>query len=174
MEILGIGPLELFFIIIIALLVLGPKDMVKAGKSIGRFLRKLVTSSSWRTIQQTSRDLKHLPNKLMNEAGLDELEKEMGLKDIENDIGLKEINKNISDISKDIKKDISDWTTPSKMSFGDSSVKQNSTGDKKIPGNASENISDNTGITSGKLTDSTPSETPPIPENLSDSNSPDQ
>ena len=32
MEILGIGPLELFFILIIALIVLGPNDMVKAGR----------------------------------------------------------------------------------------------------------------------------------------------
>lgn len=99
MEILGIGPLELFFIIVIALIVLGPKDMVKAGKTIGKFLRKIVTSPSWHSIQQASRELKHLPNKLMNEAGLDEIEKQLGLE---------EINKEITNI----KHDISDWTTP--------------------------------------------------------------
>lgn len=121
MEILGIGPLELFFIVIIALIVLGPKDMVKAGKTIGSFLRKLVTSSGWRTIQQTSRELKHLPNKLMTEAGLDEIEKDLSLKDIEKDLGLKEIekemglneiNKDLDDMQKDINKELSDWITP--------------------------------------------------------------
>lgn len=109
MEILGIGPLELFFIIVIALIVLGPKDMVKAGKTIGRFLRKIVTSSSWRSIQQASRELKHLPNKLMNEAGLDEIEKQLGIE---------EINKEISVI----KHDISDWTTPPVITHQTSSL----------------------------------------------------
>ena len=40
MEILGIGPLELIFILLIALIVLGPGDMVKTGRTIGRFLIK--------------------------------------------------------------------------------------------------------------------------------------
>jgi Sec-independent protein translocase protein TatA len=34
MEILGIGMSELVFVVIIALIVLGPKDMQKAGKTI--------------------------------------------------------------------------------------------------------------------------------------------
>lgn len=73
MEILGIGMPELIFIIIIALLVLGPKDMEKAGRTIGRFLRNLVTSDGWKLFQQTSRDLRTLPNRLMREAN-DELD----------------------------------------------------------------------------------------------------
>ena len=40
MEILGIGTSELVFIVIIALIVLGPKDMQKAGRTIGKWLRK--------------------------------------------------------------------------------------------------------------------------------------
>ncbi len=77
MEFLGIGPLELFFIVLIALIVLGPKDMVKAGRTIGRFLRTLVTSPTWRTIQQTSRELRYLPNRLMREAGLEDLKQNL-------------------------------------------------------------------------------------------------
>jgi sec-independent protein translocase protein TatB len=73
MEFLGIGPLELLFIILIALIVLGPNDMVKAGKTMGRWLRRLVTSEGWQIFQQTSRDLRYLPNKLMREAGIDEI-----------------------------------------------------------------------------------------------------
>ena len=68
MEILGIGMPELIFIVIIALLILGPKDMQKAGKTIGKFLRDVVTSDGWKLFQQTSRDLRTLPNKLMREA----------------------------------------------------------------------------------------------------------
>ncbi len=72
MEVLGIGPLELFFILIIALIVLGPKDMVKAGKTLGGLLRRLVKSPVWAAMQQTSREIRTLPNKLMRDAGLEE------------------------------------------------------------------------------------------------------
>ena len=73
MEILGIGPSELFFIIIIALIVLGPKDMQKAGRTVGKWLRQIVTSDGWKLFQQTSREIQTLPNRLMREAALDEL-----------------------------------------------------------------------------------------------------
>lgn len=73
MEILGIGPSELIFIIIIALIVLGPKDMQKAGRTIGKWLRRLVMSDGWKAFQQTSREIQTLPNRLMREAALDEL-----------------------------------------------------------------------------------------------------
>jgi sec-independent protein translocase protein TatB len=72
MEIFGIGPSELVFIVIIALIILGPKDMQKAGKTIGKFLRDIVTSDGWKMFQQTSRELRTLPNRLMREAN-DEL-----------------------------------------------------------------------------------------------------
>jgi sec-independent protein translocase protein TatB len=68
MEILGIGASELIFIVIIALIVLGPKDMQKAGKTIGKWLRDIVTSDGWKMFQQTSRELRTLPNRLMREA----------------------------------------------------------------------------------------------------------
>ena len=63
MDILGIGPLEFIFILIIALIVLGPSDMVKAGRTIGRFLRQIVTSPTWRAVTRTSSELRTLPNK---------------------------------------------------------------------------------------------------------------
>ena len=79
MEILGIGPSELIFIIIIALIVLGPKDMQKAGKTIGQYLNKIVKSDGWKAFQQTSREIRDLPTNLMREANMDlaETEKEI-------------------------------------------------------------------------------------------------
>ena len=71
MEILGIGPSELIFIIIIALIVLGPKDMQKAGKTIGQWLNTLMRSDGWKIFQQTSRELRNLPTNLMREANMD-------------------------------------------------------------------------------------------------------
>lgn len=79
MEILGIGPSELLFIIIIALIVLGPRDMQKAGKTVGRWLNNLVKSDGWKAFQQTSREIRGLPTKLMREANMEiaEAEKEL-------------------------------------------------------------------------------------------------
>ena len=76
MEILGIGPSELIFVIIIALIVLGPKDMQKAGKTIGQYLNNLVKSDGWKVFQQTSRELRNLPTNLMREANMELLETE--------------------------------------------------------------------------------------------------
>jgi sec-independent protein translocase protein TatB len=74
MELLGIGPLELILILILALVIFGPKDIEKAGKEIGKNLNKLVRSDTWKTINQTSRELKNLPTRLMRESGLEDLE----------------------------------------------------------------------------------------------------
>lgn len=79
MEILGIGPSELLFIIIIALIVLGPRDMQKAGRTVGRWLNNLVRSDGWKAFQQTSREIRTLPTKLMRDANMElsETEREM-------------------------------------------------------------------------------------------------
>jgi sec-independent protein translocase protein TatB len=79
MEILGIGAPELIFVIIIALIVLGPKDMQKAGRTVGRWLNQLIRSDGWKAFQQTSREIRNLPTNLMREANLElaETEKEI-------------------------------------------------------------------------------------------------
>jgi hypothetical protein len=114
MELLGIGPFELIFILIIALIVLGPNDMVKAGRTLGRWMRTIVTSPTWRTIQQTSREIRYLPNRLIREAGLEEQISEIrtglpGKGQLRRDLGLDQINSDL----KQWERDISDWTTPS-------------------------------------------------------------
>jgi len=106
MDILGIGPLELIFILIIALIVLGPKDMVKAGRTIGKFLRQIVTSPTWHAVTRTSNELRNLPNKLIRDAGLEE-----DLKQIQ------DVTRNAipSSLNQDLSKwqqDINSWTTP--------------------------------------------------------------
>ncbi len=73
MEILGIGAPEFIFILIIALIVLGPKDMQKTGRMIGKWLNQLVNSSGWKLFQNTSREIRRLPTTLMREANLEEL-----------------------------------------------------------------------------------------------------
>jgi Sec-independent protein translocase protein TatA len=77
MEILGIGPLELLLIILIALIILGPKDLIKTGKSLGHGLNKLVKSDAWKTARQASEKVRSLPNELMREAGLEDMKKSL-------------------------------------------------------------------------------------------------
>jgi len=148
MEILGIGPMELLLILVIALIVMGPNDMVKTGRTIGKFLRQIVKSPTWQAVQQTSRDLRYLPNKLMREAGMEE--------EVEQ---LKEIGKNvnamgsmqtslqdeISKVNQEIAqtgKDLSAWTTSPVAAASDASPApaQAPTGDPVIkppePGSA--------------------------------------
>ncbi len=72
MEFLGVGPLELIFIILIALVLLGPADMLKAAQTTGRILRTLFTSEGWREIQRSMSTLRNLPTSMMREAGLEE------------------------------------------------------------------------------------------------------
>ena len=98
--------MELAFIILIALIVLGPSDMVKAGRTIGRFLRQVVTSPTWRAVNQTSQELRRLPTRLIREAGLEESAKD-----------LSQLSRTIAppgshpDLDQ-WQKDISSWTTP--------------------------------------------------------------
>jgi len=74
MEILGIGASELVFVVIIALIVLGPKDMQKAGRTIGKWMRDIVMSDGWKAFQKTSNELRKLPTQLMRDAN-EELDK---------------------------------------------------------------------------------------------------
>lgn len=72
MNILGIGPLELIFIVIIMILVLGPQQMVVTARKAGALIRKIVKSPMWSTIMDTSREIREIPTKLVREAGLNE------------------------------------------------------------------------------------------------------
>ena len=110
MDFLGVGPLEVLFILVIALIIFGPKDIAKAGQETGRFLRKLIMSPGWQTVQKTSRDLRNLPNKLVREAGLDEVQAEI------NQIGTiakpPDLKKEIQQELDKVGEGLSAWTSP--------------------------------------------------------------
>ncbi|MEW5830095.1 MAG: twin-arginine translocase TatA/TatE family subunit [Chloroflexota bacterium] len=71
MDILGIGIQEILFIMVLALIILGPKDIVKTGRKVGAWLRQFVLSEEWRVMRQTGEELRDLPSKLMREANPD-------------------------------------------------------------------------------------------------------
>jgi sec-independent protein translocase protein TatB len=78
MDIFGIGAPELVFLVLLALILLGPKEMQKTGRTIGRFLRDLTRSEGWRAFRDTSREIRNLPNRLMREANLEDVQKDVG------------------------------------------------------------------------------------------------
>lgn len=74
MEILGIGPMELLLVLLLALALVGPRDLGKHARGLGRALRRLYRSEEWAAVQQASRNLRSLPSRLAREAELEELD----------------------------------------------------------------------------------------------------
>jgi sec-independent protein translocase protein TatB len=100
MEILGIGPLELLFILLIAVIVVGPRNLGKMGKTVGSFLNRLYRSESWKLFNEASKNLRNLPNRLAREAALEELDAVR--KDIE------DTSKAITNVGRDLTQDAQD------------------------------------------------------------------
>ncbi|MCK4693114.1 MAG: twin-arginine translocase TatA/TatE family subunit [Anaerolineales bacterium] len=116
MDILGVGPLELLFLILIALVVIGPRDIGKAARSIGRFLNQLYRSETWRMLTETSRKLRNLPNQLAQEAAL-----ETSLDDVRQTV--KKVGQEIAQDVSTLDEDLQVWKKPppnSELSPGES------------------------------------------------------
>jgi Sec-independent protein translocase protein TatA len=71
MQLLGIGPLEVLLIAVIAVIVLGPKGMVSGAREVGKAIRKVIKSPIWTEIVDTSREIREFPRKLAREAGIE-------------------------------------------------------------------------------------------------------
>lgn len=72
MEIFGIGLPEILFVLLIAVIVLGPRDMTRAARTIGKFLRSVVKSEWWQSFKSGAQAVRKLPYQLMREAGMEE------------------------------------------------------------------------------------------------------
>ena len=99
MKVFNIGPMELVFILIILMVVLGPKDIIKYARKAGRMIRTVMNSSLWQEFMDASREIQELPRKVMREAELDTVvdevkasfnkevgETEQALQELENEI----------------------------------------------------------------------------------------
>lgn len=74
MEILGIGPTELLFVILIAILVMGPEQMRNAGRIVARWTRTILMSDALMAIRQVSRETRKQWTLFIREAN-DDLQK---------------------------------------------------------------------------------------------------
>ena len=74
MDFLGIGPLEVVLVVLLALVLFGPKDIAHNARAAGRTLNRIFKSEAWRSMNQASRALRGLPNRLARQAELEDLE----------------------------------------------------------------------------------------------------
>jgi sec-independent protein translocase protein TatB len=68
MKFLNVGALEFALILLLAFIVLGPKQAVKVAGDVGRWVKKLISSQFWRDLVATSKQIQDLPQKMMDEA----------------------------------------------------------------------------------------------------------
>lgn len=73
MEFLGIGLPEIIAVGLILFLVLGPQDLVKLGGTLGKTLRGIRQSGAWQSFQEARQQLRHLPDELARQAGMEEI-----------------------------------------------------------------------------------------------------
>jgi len=66
----GIG--EILFILLLVVIIFGPKSLVKTAREAGAFLRKMTKSPYWQEVWATRRELEEIPKMIAKEARLDE------------------------------------------------------------------------------------------------------
>jgi len=66
MEIFGIGPWELVVILLVILIVLGPKEMISDARKLANWIRKLRESELFKT----TKEIAEMPKQIMKETGL--------------------------------------------------------------------------------------------------------
>lgn len=72
MKFFNLGLAEIIFIVILALIILGPGNMVKTAREVGAFFRRITKSPYWQEVWATRRELNEIPKILAREANLDE------------------------------------------------------------------------------------------------------
>ena len=103
MELFGIGIFELILILLIALIFLGPQDTIKIGRNFGRAVRRFFSSPEWRTLLQASKEIRTIPEKFLEETGLDHPEDILpSEKEIRQEAGLDDLERNMSEWKADL------------------------------------------------------------------------
>ncbi len=77
MEIFNIGPLELLVILVLAVLMFGPEDIVNFAHKAGHWIYDLRKSELWQELMGTTKQIQEFPQKIMKEAELEETMKEI-------------------------------------------------------------------------------------------------
>lgn len=111
MKIFNLGISEIILIVILALIILGPGNMVKTAREIGAFIRKVTKSPYWQEIWATKRELTEIPRMLAKEADLDATLKDLNneTKNIHSSVAstmsdfIKEVDEPLKEVDKELK-----------------------------------------------------------------------
>jgi len=77
MKFFNLGLAEIILIVVLALIILGPGNMVKTAREVGAFIRRITKSPYWQEVWATRRELNEIPKILAKEANLDETIKDL-------------------------------------------------------------------------------------------------
>ena len=77
MKFFNLGLAEIILIVILALIIMGPGNMVKTARDVGAFIRRVTKSPYWQEVWATRRELNEIPRMLAREANLDETLKDL-------------------------------------------------------------------------------------------------
>lgn len=104
---LGIG--EVLFILVLALIIFGPGNLVKAARDIGVFFRKVTKSPYWQEVWATRRELSELPKIIAKEAQINET-----LSDLDRETrGMKSsLSASVADFIKEVEQPVSGTLVP--------------------------------------------------------------
>jgi sec-independent protein translocase protein TatA len=72
MNIFNIGIPELLLIFVIALIVLGPRNMVSTSRQLSGAIRKFISSNTWKSIINSTQEIRNMQDKIINDTGLPE------------------------------------------------------------------------------------------------------
>ena len=77
MKIFNVGAPEVILIVLLALVIFGPKRLVGTMRDIGKWMRSIAKSPIVRDFMRTTEDIRNMPDELMRESGLDQDLKEV-------------------------------------------------------------------------------------------------
>ena len=105
MKFFNVGTLEILFLLLLAFILLGPKQAVKTAADFGRWIRKLKNSQIWQDFISTSREIKDLPQKIMDDTEIEKTIAELDHSIMDTEKQLKGISKEVQNDKKDIQSD---------------------------------------------------------------------
>lgn len=79
MKIIGIGPLEFVLMLVIALLLFKPSDLVEGGRKLGQFLNKVKKSEYWAAFRDFRKSINQVGQNIISDNGLEELKQELDI-----------------------------------------------------------------------------------------------
>ena len=116
--IFGIGIPEILIVVVLALIVMGPQDMVATARKLGRWVYRVYHSPTWRMIMSTSQELRELPTKFVREAGLEDTVKEIKQTTADVKSQLKEATSDVSAGLKEVTSDASAELNEARQELG--------------------------------------------------------